>query len=560
MAELRTLDGQPCPFHAGATITARDKTAICVGGDYADLPKCNTVKLTEYAISLNGHKPEPPGPKPVAKLSAPKPRQHEPQRQAVDVFKRVPPHHLEAEQSVLGAILIDNEAIARVPWLRPAQFYREAHQQIFQSMLDLRASGRPVDAVTLSDALKTRNMLEATGGAAYIAEMAAFVPTAANIEYYAKIVREKSIARAIASRATQLASYAYDGVSLDALIGEMERTLKFDVGDVGLPTLINKQIEIISGAEFYKRHQEAPQRSWLVDGLLAKREISLWSGKVEAGKTTCMRTLVMALLRGEFFLERATYPSKVLYVMLDADGEDVTFDEFRRLGWEPERDDIDFLIDPVMAIRPNSFQQFHQKLLELKPNFVIVDPLGRFQKIDDITDYGTTYAMAQFSELAKQTNCHIALLHHIPRGRSDADDPATAGFGSIAIAGGCNARFVFVHKKGDIYTVQSSKGKGGGFRPFDGEQTLKRDSETGWVTLGGAYSFKDQARGIKQQVLEIIRNSDRELTSDAIARELHVQRSAAGLAAKMLADDGLVRLRMEGKRYIFFPLKEAGEE
>jgi hypothetical protein len=468
-----------------------------------------------------------------------------------DLLRRVPPQDLDAEKSVLGAVLIENELIGKVGWLGARMFYRETHRKIYEAMLGLRATGRPIDTVTLPAALKAAGAFEATGGMGYIADLGASVPDQSNIEHYAAIVRDMSIKREIASKAARVASWAYDGVSVDTLVGEMERTLRLDTG-AGLPALIGGKIEVISALDFHKRHEAAPPRTWLVDGLLAKKEISLWSGKVEAGKTTSLRTLVMAVLRGEPFFERHTYPSRVFYVMLDADGEDGTFEGFQRLGLNFHEDPIDFLIDPVMAIRPNSFEQFHQKLIELKPSLVVIDPLGRFQKIDDITDYGTTYAMAKFSELAKQTNCHIALLHHIPRGRSDADDPATAGFGSIAIAGGCNARFVFIHKPGDLYTVLSSKGKGGGFRPFEGEQTLAMDPETGWVTISGAYTWKEQARGIQPMVLALINQSDEWLTAQEIGRALGVQRSIAGAAAKELAHLGDITLSVgKANRHYF---------
>ena len=351
-----------------------------------------------------------------------------------DFLRRVPPNDAEAEMGVLGAVLIENETIGQIPWLAVDMFYRESHRHIYRAMVTLRENAKPIDAVTLSRALKTADKFEQIGGASYIAEIVEAVPTSRNIEHYAAIVRDMSIKREVATRATALVSLAYNGVSADALIGEMERTLRFDTAG-GLPSLISNKIEVMSGLEFHQQQQALPPRSWLVDGLLAKQEISLWSGKVEAGKTTAMRTLVMCIMRGEPFLERATYPSRVFYVMLDADGTGMTYRGFTDLGWNPEQDPMDVLIDPVMAIRPNSFEQFHQELLERKPALVIVDPLGRFQKIDDINDYGTTYAMARFSELAKRCDCHIALLHHIPRGRSDDADPATAGFGSIAIAG-----------------------------------------------------------------------------------------------------------------------------
>jgi replicative DNA helicase len=130
---------------------------------------------------------------------------------ADDILKRVPPQNLEAEQSVLGAILLENEAINQaIEILTADDFYREAHRQIYIAMVELSDHNQPVDAITLTDALKSRGTLENIGGASYIAELAAAVPTAANVAYYARIVREKAVLRSLATVATDIASSAYE--------------------------------------------------------------------------------------------------------------------------------------------------------------------------------------------------------------------------------------------------------------------------------------------------------------------------------------------------------------
>ena len=130
---------------------------------------------------------------------------------ADDILKRVPPQNLEAEQSVLGAILLDNDAINQVLEVLTAEdFYRESHREIFRAMAELSDHSQPVDAITLTDALRTKGALERIGGAAYIAELAAIVPTAANVAYYARIVREKNVLRSLVSVATEIAAGAYD--------------------------------------------------------------------------------------------------------------------------------------------------------------------------------------------------------------------------------------------------------------------------------------------------------------------------------------------------------------
>ena len=128
-----------------------------------------------------------------------------------DNLRKVPPQNLEAESSVLGGILLDNEAINQVlELLRPEDFYRESHRKILRAMIEITDRSEPVDLITLSEFLKTKNELEAVGGSAYLASLADFVPTAANIAYYARIVREKSVLRSLISTATDIATRGYE--------------------------------------------------------------------------------------------------------------------------------------------------------------------------------------------------------------------------------------------------------------------------------------------------------------------------------------------------------------
>src|SRR5512137_1279182 len=104
---------------------------------------------------------------------------------------KVPPQSLEAEMSILGGILLDNEAINRVlEILTPEDLYRESHRKILRAMIDLNERGEPCDLITLTAILKQKGELEGVGGAAYLATLVDFVPTAANIHYYSRIVKE----------------------------------------------------------------------------------------------------------------------------------------------------------------------------------------------------------------------------------------------------------------------------------------------------------------------------------------------------------------------------------
>jgi replicative DNA helicase len=139
---------------------------------------------------------------------------------------RLPPQNLEAEMSVLGGILLENEALSRaLESLRPEDFYRSSHGKIFNGLIALYERNEPADLVTLTDILKTQDALEEVGGSSYLATLVDYVPTAANITYYCKIVKEKAIARQLIKVATEIASRGYEG-------GEVETSLDWAEGEI----------------------------------------------------------------------------------------------------------------------------------------------------------------------------------------------------------------------------------------------------------------------------------------------------------------------------------------
>ena len=120
---------------------------------------------------------------------------------------KVPPHNEEAEVATLGALLLDSEALAVViRYLRPEDFYKTAHQRIYQAILALFDRNEAIDLITLTEALREGGLLEACGGAAYIARLTSAVPTSANVRYYAQIVQDASIRRNLSRIASEIIS------------------------------------------------------------------------------------------------------------------------------------------------------------------------------------------------------------------------------------------------------------------------------------------------------------------------------------------------------------------
>lgn len=121
-----------------------------------------------------------------------------------------PPHNMEAEQSVLGAIILRNDTLIDVSEsLKPDHFYRPQHKLIYQAMLDLNSDNHPIDLITVTDKLKAEGNLDKAGGYIGVATLANMVPTAANATHYAKIVRDKAILRAVIQKASRILQQAY---------------------------------------------------------------------------------------------------------------------------------------------------------------------------------------------------------------------------------------------------------------------------------------------------------------------------------------------------------------
>ena len=145
-------------------------------------------------------------------------------------ISRIPPHSVESEQSILGSILLDKDAIITVSeTIRPSDFYKEAHKIIYESMLKLSNKNEPIDLITLTEELKKQGHLDNVGGISYITSLSTIVPTTSNVKYYADIVKEKSVLRQLIKASNDIINLGYENsTKVEEVLEKAEKRI-FDI-------------------------------------------------------------------------------------------------------------------------------------------------------------------------------------------------------------------------------------------------------------------------------------------------------------------------------------------
>jgi replicative DNA helicase len=216
---------------------------------------------------------------------------------------RLPPQNLEAEMSVLGGVLLENEALNRaLELLRPEDFYRDSHRKIFSALIALSERLEPADLVTLTAQLQQQGDLDAVGGSSYLATLVDYVPTAANIVYYSRLVKEKALGRRLINVATEIASRGYEGGEVEKSLDWAEKSIFEITGMKARPSYFSTK-EIMK--DTFKTIEKLYDRKELVTGVptgfvdldemtagLQAGELIIVAGRPSMGKTAFVLNLV----------------------------------------------------------------------------------------------------------------------------------------------------------------------------------------------------------------------------------------------------------------------------
>ncbi len=228
------------------------------------------------------------------------------------ILDRVPPQSLEAERAVLGSMLIEESAIlASIELLKEDDFYSSANRKVFSVMCGLFSENKAADILILTETLKRQGLLQEVGGPAYLTCLASEVPTAANVEQYAKIVKEKSVLRKLINASTQIVSEGYsdEHENVNKLLDKAEKLIfditshKVEAGFISLKDIIKDSIETID-----KLYQNKTHVTGVATGLtdfdvmtagLQKSDLVVIAGRPSMGKTSlALRMLDHAAIKG----------------------------------------------------------------------------------------------------------------------------------------------------------------------------------------------------------------------------------------------------------------------
>lgn len=366
---------------------------------------------------------------------------------------RIMPQDLVAEQSLLGAIIINNDVLPEVlTVVRPRDFYEERHRIIFQAMLDLYDHHKPVDLLTLTAELKTQKKLGEIGKASYLAELSNFVPAASHAKAYAEIIERNSVRRRLISAGTQIAESAYEeDVNTTELIGNAEKEL-FEVSDKIVKSDYVAMGELLVDA--FDRLEELHKNKGALRGLktgfrdidkktagFQKGDLIIIGARPAMGKTTFAQNLAYNIAsinkKGVLFFSMEMAANEIIDRMIsDVSGVDnwkmrtgnLSDEEFQKIGDAlADMDEVPIYIDStssmtIMELRNKARRAMHDHDIGI----VIVDYLqlisgsnryagNRVQEVSEVS--------RGLKILARELSIPVVALAQLSRNVTGRDDP-----------------------------------------------------------------------------------------------------------------------------------------
>ena len=364
---------------------------------------------------------------------------------------KIPPHNLEAEQATLGALLLDWDAVGLViSYLRPEKFYSLQNQTIFKAMLAMYNNGKRGDILTLTEELRSTGQLEAAGGAAYVISLTDQVPTSSNVEYYAKIIREKEIKRALINAGSEIVANAYENEDTDIVLDNAQKMIFNIAAQKDTSDLVAIQDLVVSSYEtIEKRFNNKDELVGVTTGFydldnitsgLHKSDLIILAARPSMGKTAFALNLAQNVaLKGKkgvaiFSLEmpKQQLVSRMLCAEAEVDSQRVRTGNLQPKDWEKLVDgmtklsDAKIYIDDASGVTATDIKAKCRRLMmeEKDLGLVVIDYLQLMEGGGNPNDRNQQISAISRSlkGLARELDVPIIALSQLSRGVEQRPD------------------------------------------------------------------------------------------------------------------------------------------
>jgi hypothetical protein len=463
------------------------------------------------------------------------------------VLEQALPQSLEAEQATLGAMLMERDAIARVVGLlNPDDFCSPRHQILYRAMIDLFREGGPVDLVTLQARLLGLGSLETAGGRQYLIDLQDPAPTAAAVEYYASIVREKSVRRSLIEAAETLRERAHEG-EIPALVTAATEAFR-KAGERCMPV----DYGVVTCADLMADTEDA---QYLVAGALADAGLVVLAGEGGVGKGWITFSMAEAVDSGTDWLGQFATTRKGTALIID-------YERGRRYQ-RPRVRDFALATGRVPGVmflfRPPKFEStwLASVMEECRPALLIIDSLTHLlpEGVKDTDNSAMAEVLGKLRRIAEQYSCCVLVIHHFRKRANDGDNrPLARVRGATAIVDTADLVLAASRTRDGLIRVEVVKSYWpDAAQPFVCDWQSGEHGGTQLVYAGQAEPEKivkiDEAREIILAALEAGPQTRERL--DAACALSDIAKRTVSDALKALQNEDRVRRTMDHKRAVF---------
>ena len=359
-------------------------------------------------------------------------------------MEKVPPQNLEAERAILGAVMIDGDAMMNVTdILRPDHFYKESHKEIFDAALTLYQDGEPVDLVTVGELLKRRKTLEAAGGRAYLGELTGAVVSTANVEQYARIVEETSVLRSLIKASSEIVEEGYSSERETGEILEDAEKKIFDISQKRQHKNVTHIREVLDRnlAHIQDLSKQVGELRGITTGFadlnqltsgLQKSDLVIIAARPSMGKTAFAlniavnaakaggKVLIFSLEMSEELLTERMLSAESLVEIKKLREGNLEEEEFQKLSDGSERlNGLEIYIDDTPGIAPTVIKNKCKRMIMEKKvlDLVVIDYL-QLMSMEGKTENRTLEISAltrYLKQLAREIDCPVVVLSQLSR-------------------------------------------------------------------------------------------------------------------------------------------------